>query len=126
MPKFTNEEIQLCKLIAEKERKEIGFGDWFYDEGFIRKIGIHVHAMILEEEMSDKIPLWTLADAIEWLRERGYIRAIIEIDWKKKATIARFYGGKKIVSAQIEKTPLEACLKAVLAILEEKKNQKNI
>ena len=133
--KFTDEEIRLCKLIAEKERKEIKHGDWIYHEPY-KNYFLVVNSVIFQYQIqggkwfdkqkkeSRKIntPLWTLSDAIEWLKKKGWwARIDLGIDdtriymfhedlpfknWNKYP----MYKGK---------TFLEACLKAVLAILKE-------
>lgn len=70
--KFTKEEIDLCKEIVKYYRKPIDFADWFFDSE-LGRTGIHFHTMILNEDISNKIPLWTWQDAREWLKEKGKI-----------------------------------------------------
>ena len=119
--KFTKEEISLCEQVAEKYRKEIKYGDWYY---FKEKV--HLIWAKPEPIMDDIcIPLWTISDCLEFLGEKGRDTIVIEIEpgWDVKC-----FAEKREVNKGYEhrvegggKTPLEACLKAVLAVLEEGK-----
>ena len=116
--KFSTEEITLCKEIAKYYRKPIGFGDWFYDEE-IEHIGIHVYTMILEEDVSGKIPLWTWQDARDWLRKEGYELTRF-FSYVNKVGISFYKKGVQLSSLCGEgKTDLEAILKVILEILKE-------
>ncbi len=133
MREFTKEEISLCKQIADKHRKPIKAGDYlyhtytgcvrFYVEG-LSNIGTIPR---IEELKKVKpitahyaIPLWTISDCLEWLMTKGTDCGVFydfkdEI-WKGYLTII----DQNIIDTK-GKTPLEACLRAVLAVLEESK-----
>ena len=126
MNKFTKEEISLYKQVAEKHRKEIVFGDWFYDEG-LKKITIYTpypHGEYTlnakEQKRFNYVPLWTISDCLEFLEERG-LNLYLQFmrfengNWRLTAEDDKY---KKVRGEG--KTRLEACLKAVLAVLEEK------
>ena len=115
--KFTKEEISLCKQVVERHRKEICKGDCVAVRSYGDLSGKTeykvklVDAEFLRESLDVWFPLWTISDCLEFLRERepqlefelvfGDERKVI-FHWTKT------YTGK---------TPLEACLKAVLAVL---------
>ncbi len=118
--KFTKEEISLCKQIAEKHEKEIGYGDWYWDEGQKRTVICAVRLAHIEEApyfIKNCFPLWTISDCLEFLRERAYLVFIGQEENKGWCEV----NAKKIIHRHGGKTPLEACLKAVLAVLEEGK-----
>ena len=118
--KFTKEEVSLCKQVAERHRKEIKYGDWSLNEGGFIKVWPYRHNC----KRIELIPLWTISDCLEFLKERGYrinlhenvLTDGIEITLNHPERVEDItnyiYKGK---------TPLEACLKAVLAVLEEEK-----
>jgi len=120
---FTKEEISLCKQVAEKYRKEIKYGDWTLNEGGFVKVWPYRHNC----KRIELITLWTISDCLEFLRERNleftlnYFNHVrfwqIQL-WNKSSTQAIYsdYGKENK-----NKTPLEACLKAVLAVLGEGK-----
>ena len=121
---FTKEEISLCKQVAERHRKEVEYGDWF-----IMPADPHLFPTILEASPAHKlwkseinkkaIPLWTMSDCLEFLQEKTDEVDVIEL-WrtgKKLKWFCRLENHKW----KAGKTPLEACLKAVLAVLEEEK-----
>ena len=130
--KFTTEEIALCKKIAEKHRVEAREGSYLF---YINKSFLVTHVtgswiyMILngaESNISATLdsrdtwfPLWQISDCLEFLIERSFY---VQLE---------YYGSKwqgKIYKSDCQgypnykqsgKTPFEACLKAVLAIVEE-------
>jgi len=110
MMKFTKEEISLCGQVAEKHRKPIKYGDWYEFRG-----NIYLITVKHEPEMHDvSISLWTISDCLEFLREK---KEVIELwragrgsNWICRIKSQKWWKGK---------TPLEACLRAVLAVLEE-------
>jgi hypothetical protein len=110
--KFNKEEISLCKQIAEKHRKEIKYGDWFLNEGGFAKVWPYRHNC----ERTDVIPLWTISDCLEFLQKKEDVIELV-VTGKHLRWFCR-WGNRKMRSG---KTPLEACLKAVLAVLEEGK-----
>lgn len=107
-------EIKLCQDIAKHWRKEINEGDWFY-------IVNQGHALVAMDESIQKsksdncIPLLTLEDCLKFLNEKI---GTIEL-WRTGRTLKWYcrHSGKWWKG----KTPLEACLRAVLAILKEEK-----
>ncbi len=133
--KLTKEEISLCKQVVEKYKKEIGKGDWVYYHGFrylvedawiledmcpLPEAKLVGHANIVEQ--SECIPLWTISDCLEFLREKCQDHVLLIHD--KEDEVEWFLWMDEYEKTQQMgkgKTPLEACLKAVLAVLEEGK-----
>lgn len=128
--KFTPEEIKLCKAIAEKHRKEIKFGLWVLYKGqeqlvvdYFRhktestRLDLYgLTRYVFETEIT---PLWQIPDCLEWLYERYEevgVESLLDY-WEASAYLHRKVKDAEVIDAK-GKTPLEACLKAVLAILE--------
>ena len=128
--KFSKQEINLCKQIAKKHESAIVYGDWYL---YGNEIQIHLWAISYPMAKEDRnkpraIFLWTLEDCLEFLRgkecwlyqlkqeQKGYEITILQLIPKKKARCTH----ESITITKKGKTPLEACLKAVLAVLEEK------
>lgn len=119
--KFNKEEISLCKQVAEKHRKEVEYGGWYisYDKEIRLKTFFGTG---FEEEKS--IPLWTISDCLEFLREKGsewvdiriHYPDTVVVEWAKRAKDVNL-----MENYRTGDTLLEACLKAVLAVLEEGK-----
>ena len=144
MIKFTKEEISLCKQVANTgERRALRFGDfWFYSEpGSEQRIhvvsGKEAVVSLMEQQILDCFPLWTISDCLEFLESKGW--QVLGITWQEVAIkimpfTARMSdpgkGDYAVVMQSPEKrsarmfkgtTRLCACLKAVLAVLEEGK-----
>ncbi len=122
--KFTKEEINLCKQVSERHRKEIKEGDWIkYNYGkpmilLASKCCINTHLKFTDEK--HYFPLWTISDCLEFLREKGY-RLKSHYDMADEVWIT-FSMDEKPDLFKTGNTDLEACLKAVaLAVLEEEK-----
>ena len=121
--KFTKEEISLCKQVAQMWRKPIKYGDWFLNKGGVyAKIWPYGHNC----KRIDVIPLWTISDCLEFLRDRAlYLLGLNQSD--ECEFVCGFCEvddmGMRIIDETAKwvegTTPLEACLKAVLAVLEE-------
>ncbi len=133
--KFTKEEISLCKQVAEKHRKSIIKGDWLLWDRIIPKEIVLVHDTFYTEEGNEKtigilteqellgggevIPLWTISDCLEFLREKRY-KAIRFNEHEGGVGVSVFPENEfELGEGEYGKTPLEACLKVVLAVLEE-------
>jgi len=117
--KFTKEEISLCKQIAEKHRKRIVFGIWFHDLEDPEHLPFLWCNLTDELKRRSAVPLWTISDCLEFLRGKGYRVDILETEGRYETFIVKCHGHKtKLVIYQHSNTPLEACLKAVLAVLE--------
>ncbi len=119
--KFTKEETSLCKQIVERYEKPIEHGDWFID----MKIGDKPFLTLSRRVPIDNlIPLWTIKDCLEFLRGEGYLVRLVEYEhYGGVKTITCYCHGhktKRAFSKQGNKDE-EACLKAVLAVLEERK-----
>jgi len=69
MRKFTKTEVDLCKKIAEKERKGVYWGDWYYSPNADEIYLWNNKAMMSRQEI---IPLWQEHDCLEWLREKKW------------------------------------------------------
>ena len=126
MIKFNKEEISLCKQVAERWRKDkLELGDWYLLLLLNGKEQIRLHADLRPWiiQTKDFIPLWTISDCLEFLRERGwYITACYQSLNSTELNISHV----KLPNWKIDKhilmsaeTFLEACLKAVLAVFEE-------
>ncbi len=148
--KFTKEEIALCKKIAEKHRKEIDEGDWvvLYWESKIGESWVFSVDHIERDDKTDKpicikkwdgdhkmmsigfdevLLLWQISDCLEFFQERAlYLDGLSQIDEEEYMCIICETDELGVVKNQASvktlegKTPLEALLKAVLAVLEEK------
>ena len=111
--KFTKEEISLCKQIAERHKKKIGYGDWYVNYDSKVRIKTFSGKGYREEE---SMLLWTISDCLEFLGEK-FERLRFCDDGKVEVQIWLSDG----FYYHIGKTPLEACLKAVLAVIKEVK-----
>jgi len=78
-------------------------------------------------DFKNLVPLWTISECLEFLKSRSFYGSISSVGsyyetYYKKMIIGENDEDKSIkVYSGIVKTPLEACLKAVLAVLEEGK-----
>lgn len=148
MSKFTKEEISLCKQVAERYRRPLEnfglvIGTHLSGEEFIG----YFHKELTKERLmkarldevmvgfcetakstKELIPLWTISECLEFLGERGlYLLGLDQTDdyefscgfcetddlgMRPSVENATWVDGE---------TPLEACLKVVLAVLEESK-----
>ena len=138
--KFTKEEISLCKQVAEKYRRVVEEGDYL---SFIDKTWLVYHTTgpwisvisrgakhAISTNLDDKnewFPLWTISDCLEFLRDKvsGAHLVTLEVSSKEgndKCACCIFDPSACDQKEYIflGKTPLEACLKAVLALLWEK------
>lgn len=138
MREFTPTEIELCKKIAEKEKREIKWGDWIYYESEFGSGNVWFvndtegNKLSCENEDSeifvfpkDAIPLWQEHDCLEWLMERGfYIERLGQDDdysWSLEIYELDDLGMvKEIKRAFGGESKLEPCQRAVLAVMEEK------
>jgi len=124
MKEFTKEEISLCKQIAEKHRKVLRYGDWWKGKGedvfLMNTLGGKLYP---ENQHKDIIPLWTISDCLEFLKERYDDVNLGGIQSKWEVQIYDAYDKvrhPKYLEDVRGKTPSEALLKAVLAVVEEK------
>jgi len=119
MSKFTKIEIELCKQVAERHRKEIEYGDWYWSSAYPKiLLAMDYGFKPNEQEFAGVFKIWTISDCLEWLMTKGTDCGVFydpkdEI-WKGYLTII-----DQNCIAEKGKTPLEACLKAVLAVLGE-------
>ena len=121
MRKFTKEEIGLCRQVAESYVKAIQQGDWYYSKDLD---GISYYYQIRTEMKPEShiIPLWTISDCLEFLREKCLDHVLLIHDKEDKVEWFLWMDEYKETQQMGKgKTPLEACLKAVLAVLEEKR-----
>ena len=145
MIKFTKEEVGLCKQVAEKYRKDLKIGMYVWRK-FCKTIQLiykldkedkEIYTVILKGNKLNHlywnnlkggwlIPLWTISDCLEFLRERDWCLYKL-IEWvggeKFQCSIinsSKNLGGRNCFD-RLGKTALEACLKAVLAVIKEEK-----
>ena len=126
MIKFTKKEISLCKQVAERYKKEVKYGDWIL-YGNNKPWLITEQLKEIQEAcyflMDAFTPLWTISDCLEFLYERYEevgVESLLPDYWEASVYLHRKIKDAEVIDAK-GKTPLEACLKAVLAVLEEKK-----
>ena len=130
MNKWTKEEISLCKQVAEKYRKDIEYGSWYIEPKTQKGVLLWDYEdtpYFIGDQCSDTVPLWTISDCLDFLAERGLW--IIGFQQDENEWSVGFAETDELGMRAIEETqkwedgntPLEACLKAVLAVLEEKK-----
>ena len=126
--KFTKEEISLCKQIAEKYRFEklVKEGDWIQQNYGTPCIDLvtseYIRNILRFTDVKHWFPLWTISDCLEFLREKGWFaRDLIEDGGEVGVTFLHHTVKEEKFSTGDGKTPLEACLKAVLAMIEKKK-----
>ena len=132
MRQFTKQEIDLCKKIAEKSlsRKRLDDGDYFFCKVFGKEgiflvsdmLSVDWHKTIREDKKA--IFLWQEHDCLEWLRGKGYIIAFVvdlgAICPKHRNIISITICGRERAKTYYGKTPLEALLRTVLAVMEGK------
>ncbi len=139
--KFTVDEITLCKKIAEKHRKEIKYGDWVgvwaFPHPFTKRYIANTHVVMPDNKLTKKLhclngvrifkknvlPLWQISDCLEFLYERYEevgVESLMDY-WEASVYLHRKIKDAEVIDAK-GKTPLEACLKAVLAIVEEEES----
>ena len=125
--KFTKEEINLCKQVAARHEKELEYGGWFIwdaDEENKAYLWKHDYDPQKSKEADQMTPLWTISDCLETLEKGGYDKILSFMYFPKDRWV--FVAESFIVETPYKKvrregkTKLEACLKAVLAVLEEK------
>jgi len=126
---FTKEEISLCKQVAERHRRKIECGDWvvidfphlketvtLFDTKWSDEDTLGLYNYSTDEFYEKWFPLWTIFDCLEFLGEKYGS----SIDLYKNDKVL---GGQWLLKIAVKvwsgKTPLEACLKAVLAVFEE-------
>ena len=128
--KFTKDEISLCKQIAEKHKKPIDYGDWYWhkiDEDVFLHSTKEAYPYVANVEHDYIIPLWTISDCLEFLETRKSWRVSFLNTSKNINTSTsgeslvcfNYWDEQEKVIVKRGKTLLEACLKAVLAVLEE-------
>jgi len=115
MRQFTPKEIEICKKVAEKERKEIKRGDWYLYDGEIHLWDIRYKMSDDDRGKPNPVPLWQEHDCLEWLDKAKDIT--LRICSHPDAHLAEVEYDDKIYYGS---TPLEPLLRVILAILEEK------
>lgn len=117
---FTPEEIDLCRQIAVKYRKEIKYGGWYFADNESHLYDSHFKEKFLTPN-TEIIPLWTISDCLEFLR-RKYKSILIQYIWEGWSVTVSTEPSYHIVSFKYDgETPLEALLCAVLAVPSGKK-----
>jgi len=134
--KFTKEEISLCRQVAKKHRLKIEYGDWYWSSAYPKiLLAMDYGFKPTEQEFAGVFKIWTISDCLEFLNKHGW--NAVTLSWRMeqigdKPEIAyceiihdNFYEAeeKKALNHVKDfetKTLFAACLKAVLAVLEEK------
>ena len=121
---FNKEEISLCKQVTEKHRKPIKYGDWYWSKSHNKPlIAIAGGFKANDQKHFGVFKIWTISDSLEFLRERckDHVLLIHEegLDDDDEEWYLWFDEYKETQQWDKGKTPLEACLKVVLAVLEE-------
>jgi len=140
--KFTKIEISLCEQIAEKHRRNLKIGMYVWRK-FCKSVQLiyrldkedkEIYTVILKGKKLNHLywnnlkggwltPLWALSDCLEFLKGRNYDCILYsnrsQLRWYLKFNIYPLVSSMEILNGG--KTPLEVCLKAVLAVLEEEK-----
>ncbi|TES92941.1 MAG: hypothetical protein E3J87_03505 [Candidatus Cloacimonadota bacterium] len=119
MTEFTKEEISLCKQIAEKHRREIKKRQYYYN-AFLKRI--QWSGEDGQSQASWAIPLWTISDCLEFLKKkcRDHV-LLIHDEGDEKEWWLWMDEYKETQQVGSGKTPLEACLKAVIEVLKNAK-----
>lgn len=119
MRTFTIAEIDLAKKIAEKDFKEITYGDYYsHGDGAWHLCDGHKlkHAL----DTIDVVPLWQEHDCLEWLKRRGWSITIkhyrADTEWQVSVQVHTVVNSKDACAP----TELSALLRAVLAVMEGK------
>jgi len=135
MIKFTKEEINLCKQVAEKHRKKIKRGDWiivdgrieligspyFYLEGKDNKLYKSVGGFLRGKYLGKWFALFSISDCLGWLNQANSFKTqLYNTKWNWYCKTKRYEIGAKEYFAK-DKTPLEVCLKVILAVFGEEK-----
>lgn len=135
--RFTEAEIELCKKIEGRWRKPLDWPDLVYYDNQIFMVykdktekGIEIENQMFVERTDEKdlIPLLTLEDCLEFLRERNYEVMLSYFDkfmgyriqvWEQEKSQAIYsdYDLEKEDEECSHKTPREAALKAVWEVL---------
>jgi len=122
---FTKEEINLCKQVTEKHRKKIEEGDWYLPHNDDIEPELYIAGITDDKANIVGIPLWTISDCLEFLKERSWTNYQFSFDKKGITEVHivqtpfNFRSNQEIVERG---TFLEVLLKAVLAVLEEGKD----
>jgi len=123
--KFTKDEISLCKQVAEKHRKAIKYGDWFYSKK-AKLYWVWEKTFTRTDNLDNHFPLWTISECLEFLERRKILDWSIDKDLDKNGKLTGnvcFWWELKSKKFEdnytLGKTTLEACLRALLAVLEE-------
>ena len=120
--RYTKEEISLCKQVAEKHKKKVGRGDWYLLNNILvlSVFPVGEEKAFYSASSGRIILLWTISDCLGFLRGK-YAHVHINTHPKACECYIGQSGGQGTHDSFSGKTPLEACLKAVLAVLEEVK-----
>lgn len=137
--KPTKEEISLCKQVAEKYKKKESRGDWIvisHPKSMMSMRPTHysnpprtTEDVVLRNDSrhfdipyKHEFPLWTISDCLEFLRKRckDHVLLIHEEGMEEEEEWYLWFDEYKETQQWGKgKTPLEACLKVVLAVLKE-------
>ncbi len=131
---FTPEQINLCKQIAEKYRKEMQYGDWYWHEcePTLENPFLWTTKDMYAYATGEKkyiLPLWTVSDCLEFLKSRIFYGSISDVGAYYEASYKKVVIGENdedksiLVGSGVCETPLEACLKAVIEVLKNERTK---
>jgi len=112
-------EVDLINQIAKKHKKEIKYGDWYEFKG---RLYLYKNNHPLDLEISlNCIPVWTVADCLKFVKDNNYYYSIYDqVGGGTVIDIFILVNGSRQMQEQLHGgTLLEACLLAVLVILQD-------
>ena len=136
MIKFNEKEIALAKKLHDLGvRRKIRKSDWIWYKNkvwMVRYVSLGgeyltiIHGKNDEDERnihrSVVVPLWQIHDCLEWLRGKGFRFILHHYAVKEYYLGCGRDDGSNWIEGKASKTPLEALLKAMIAITKEDKN----
>lgn len=113
-------EVDLINQIAKKYRKEIKHGDWYEFKGTLFLWHTKGNNVYLKKSL-DCIPVWTVSDCLKFVKNNNYYYSIYDqVGGGTVIDIFILVEGSRQMQDQLHGgTLLEACLLAVLVILQD-------
>ena len=110
-------EVDLINQIEKKYRKEINYGDWYEYRGNILLMKTENGPII----STACIPVWTVSDCLKFVKDNNYYYSIYDqVGGGTVIDIFILVDGSRQMQEQLHgRTVLEACLLAVIVILQD-------